>query len=118
MPFDPVPQTLTLADLSWRLRHPETWPAGFAWDYGRCASCAIGLAWRLTMPTNKRKPKYWEGWLVEQFPDCCNKKSRFLDAVVCSIFFLLHHGHDCRPSKITPVMVADAIDAWLDTKGE
>lgn len=118
MPFDPVPQTLTLADLSQRLRHPETWPEGFVWDYGDCASCAIGLAWRLTMPADKRKPADWEIWLAEQFPDCGDENGEFLNDAAWHIFFLLHYGHDCRPSKITPVMVADAIDAWLDTKGE
>jgi len=33
--------------LVYALRHPETWPANFVWDYGDCAQCAIGLSLRL-----------------------------------------------------------------------
>lgn len=49
MPFDSLPQveTLTLESLAWRLRHPETWPEGFEWDYAKCSRCAMGLAYRL-----------------------------------------------------------------------
>lgn len=40
----PVP---TLATLSYALRHPELWPAGFKWNYDLCQSCAIGLVFRM-----------------------------------------------------------------------
>jgi hypothetical protein len=37
----------SLIGLSYALRHPETWPEGFAWNYNDCKSCAIGLACQL-----------------------------------------------------------------------
>ena len=37
----------SLAALSHALRHPETWPEGFEWDYRRVDRCALGLADRL-----------------------------------------------------------------------
>lgn len=37
----------SLHALSYALRHPDTWPEGFVWDYKQCEQCAIGLAHRL-----------------------------------------------------------------------
>ena len=37
----------SLHGLSYALRHPDTWPNGFVWNYKRCQSCAIGLAHQL-----------------------------------------------------------------------
>jgi hypothetical protein len=37
----------SLENLSYALRHPETWPKDFVWDYGECNDCAMGLAHRL-----------------------------------------------------------------------
>lgn len=37
-------QKPSLVALAYALRHPETWPEGFVWDYGSCADCAMGLA--------------------------------------------------------------------------
>lgn len=34
----------SLENLSYCLRHPETWPPGFHWDFSQCATCAMGLA--------------------------------------------------------------------------
>lgn len=33
-----------LANLAYVLRHPDTWPKGFIWNFGRCDQCAMGLA--------------------------------------------------------------------------
>lgn len=34
----------SLIGLSYMLRHPDTWPEGFIWNYGHCEQCAMGLA--------------------------------------------------------------------------
>ena len=34
----------TLDAMIHHLRHPETWPAGFEWDYSYATACAVGLA--------------------------------------------------------------------------
>lgn len=36
-----------LRDLIYVLRHKETWPPGFEWDYRACTTCAMGLAHRI-----------------------------------------------------------------------
>lgn len=44
---------LSLHALSYALRHPDTWPEGFVWNYHRCESCAMGLAhqlWKSKVP--------------------------------------------------------------------
>jgi len=37
----------TLRDLSFALRHPDTWPKDFDWNYADCNRCAMGLAHRM-----------------------------------------------------------------------
>lgn len=34
----------SLHGLSYALRHPDTWPEDFVWNYKNCSGCAIGLA--------------------------------------------------------------------------
>lgn len=46
----------SLASLSYMLRHPDTWPEGFIWNYGYCEHCAMGLAhalWRTPTATKE-----------------------------------------------------------------
>lgn len=37
----------SLHALSYALRHPDTWPEGFMWNYNQCHQCAMGLAHQL-----------------------------------------------------------------------
>lgn len=37
----------SLENLSYALRHPETWPDDFTWNFAFCGSCAMGLASKL-----------------------------------------------------------------------
>lgn len=36
--------TPSIDALIYALRHPETWPEGFEWDYSDCDHCALGVA--------------------------------------------------------------------------
>ena len=36
--------TPSVDGLIYSLRHPETWPNGFSWDFEYCSSCAMGLS--------------------------------------------------------------------------
>ena len=52
MPFDGTPtapdlSVPSLENLAYALRHRETWPLGFRWNYCSAYGCAIGLAERL-----------------------------------------------------------------------
>jgi hypothetical protein len=119
MPFDAAsfaPDTISpdlarpsLEALSYALRHPETWPKGFRWDYGSCSSCAMGLT-----------KKLWENPAREErcdLPDLRAEKYGKLfgmpQAASDKIFLYLTEGHGCGTGYITPHHVADAIDAYL-----
>lgn len=51
MPFDGVPKPdlsmPSLENLAYVLRHRETWPPDFEWDYRKLSCCAVGLSIRL-----------------------------------------------------------------------
>jgi hypothetical protein len=81
----------SLENLAFMLRHPETWPEGFEWDYGCYAGCAVGLAHRL--------------WGVDR------------PAIPVSIIWYVGVGHlesplerDRARAKTTAAEVADAIE--------
>lgn len=98
----------SLVALSYALRHPDTWPDGFQWDYGDCRTCAIGLAAR-----------FW--------PVCAANHGAIRTLFVVSgiamregaanhIFRSLQTQHGTDRSKITPDHVADAIDDYLNAE--
>lgn len=100
----------SLANLAYVLRHPETWPRGFVWNYSNCRSCAMGLAHRLwsrhvpsvgthsgasvmarsfAMPFSIANRIFLKGWRARWFP------------------------MNVIPFGVTPECVADQIDAYL-----
>ena len=123
----------SLVALSYCLRHPETWPEGFVWDYSECRKCAMGLAhqlWSQAIPaavveSNDLRTNI--SLLAKRF--CMS----FTEA--CDVFYDAHlKRHKCKTtvkrilfwktstvvsyenaklSNITPDMVADDIDAIL-----
>lgn len=47
----------SLHALSYILRHPDTWPKGFVWNFDDCETCAMGLAhrlWKIIPPTKNK----------------------------------------------------------------
>jgi|SRR5579859_159465 len=117
MPFDNTPQNgLTMADLAWRLRHPETWPKGFRWNYGKCATCAMGLAWKLS---GGRSGALWDDMPYQTFGRVIKVLSdaEAEDVVALQeIFLLMSYHKDVSYRDITPEIVSDAIDAHLASK--
>ena len=103
MAFDaPLPATPSLAALAYALRHPETWPPNFEWNYSYCHSCAIGLTaelWNLS----QQDLDAFEG------PLSIAGVMKMPRAQAAAIFWFL--DHDTR--RITPNHVADAIDQYL-----
>ena len=113
MPFDMMPQgKLTLADLAWRLRHPETWPKGFQWDYMECNQCAMGLAWSLS-----------HGGRQSQFDLLTSGQGNITHAVKAELadakamssrqFSAVFWELDAGGWVVRPDHVADAIDRYL-----
>ena len=119
----------SLENLSYALRHPETWPQGFAWDYRHCDSCAMGLAHQLWGLFPKTE-------CVSYDPDHLALKSEVARELampyedVKDIFFgsgdsypsiTIVKGHlwwkktrqRTNNASVTPEMVADEIDAYI-----
>ena len=120
MPFDSLPldeaaaafarfhDEPTLRGLSYALRHRETWPIGFAWQYEDCTSCAMGLAVDLIQPVPRPRYVYDHGMFVRaQF---CLGWTAYE-----AIFESLNETHAIHRRQVTPEHVADAIDRYLAT---
>lgn len=90
--------------LSYMLRHQETWPAGFEWNYRNCHSCAMGLAYKT--------------WKSIQCPDSFEmSRALGMDVEVARGIFCAgpHYAFSFAPFdfvNITPEMVADKIDEY------
>lgn len=110
----------SLGNLSYALRHPETWPENFVWDYARCDQCAMGLAHHLwgSIPKGDNKLTIGSSRMARAFAISYEAASR--------VFFGKWEGAPARISghfwwkkslvdhaKITPDMVADQIDKYL-----
>lgn len=117
----------SLEGLAYSLRHPETWPEGFVWDFNECSSCAMGLAHAL-----------WNG---PEVPDefgrtetnrtYCSQTARMLGMPLTDVEDIFLDNEWTRQPKtflgfipagktdpvpfedVTPEMVADAIDAYI-----
>ena len=105
-------KVMTLRELADTLRNPTLWPDDFVWDYGICRRCAMGLAVRLAYPdkypqikTNYAIIDRARAMFTQELPDYPDFYEIFYDL-----------GGALR-SLVTPDEVADAIDAYLDSRG-
>lgn len=113
----------SLHALSYALRHPDTWPADFVWNFEYCDQCAMGLAHQLwkSIPESDNDVKTGTSRMARAFA------MPYTDAK--NIFF---GNRDWTPQKewtegwifkktfkshnlgaVTPDMVADQIDKYL-----
>ena len=98
----------SLAALAYALRHQETWPEGFVWNFYNCRTCAMGMAadlWAgVTRPIRAVAPM--ERWTGAAFNlSSYEVEMLFGSTLPVSLGIALH--------KITPEHVADAIDNYL-----
>lgn len=96
----------TLKGLAFLLRHKELWPLGFEWDFGNCDRCAMGLTVQLwSLATPKHDVCFsWSELMMETFDMYDNWSTH-------KIFV---HGSENPGADITPEMVADRIDNYLE----
>lgn len=115
MPFDgklkakPDLTKPSLEGLSYLLR--QEMPVGFTWDFAKIsenthlgcgtAGCAVGLASRV-----------WGGRNWYSQSDCWFPSTVYAGLLYSSEIYGPDHTHD----DVTPHMVADAIDYWLEHK--
>jgi hypothetical protein len=71
----------SLEALAYALRHPETWPKGFAFDFESCPCCAMGLARALWYP-REEIGKSAESWI------CATANKLGIPAEVAAAIFL------------------------------
>jgi hypothetical protein len=98
----------SLHALSYALRHPDTWPEGFVWNYAQCAQCAMRLAHRLWRQIPRPENDTGTSVMARSFAMPYEEANK--------IFFLAHHvwGPFYRQmAAVTPEIVADKIDAYI-----
>jgi hypothetical protein len=106
--FDGLPKIIPLdrpsaKGMVYILRHPETWPPNFRWDYSYCSHCAIGLG-----------HAFWGTYDRERLAAAIGLN----EATSMNIFVDLNRVlgfEDQGKMAITPEHVADAIErvfAW------
>ena len=89
----------TLRDLSFALRHPDTWPKGFEWNYSDCHKCAMGLAFTM-WPQQIKEPTTQA--MVDGFG---------IPVTSASEIFTGAGRHATGSIKgVTPAIIADLID--------
>ena len=88
----------TLRDLSFALRHPDTWPKDFDWNYSDCHKCAMGLSYRL-WPQQIKEPTTQA--MVDGFG---------MNVTVASEIFTAAGRHASSIKDVTPAIIADMID--------
>lgn len=100
--WDAPAEVTTLEGLAWRLRHPETWPKGFVWNFEYCHTCAMGLLWMELAGAP----------VVGNF--CAQTKTQeFYGLDENAAFDIFQRAPDDNCARITPEMVALRIDAYL-----
>lgn len=97
-----------LVALSYALRHPDTWPQDFVWNYNECDQCAMALAcelWPNLEQPNESDFLKTKTWISRVFAMSYRTAE--------NIFLKLHMKLSGNALDVTPDDVADAIDAYL-----
>lgn len=103
--FEPAKPPSTLADFSQRLRHPETWPEGFVFNYVYEDSCARGLAHELGMIDEPTTEGIMKAFGISR------KDARLIFNTGWASAYL-------GKIEVSAAMVADRIDAVLARQAE
>lgn len=110
----------SLHALSYALRHPDTWPKGFVWKYKNCDQCAMGLAhllWDTIAISNdaERAVSYAASGFAmpyEEARDIFLGEGDWMPLLVEGHLWWKTTEYDFK--RVTPEMVADQIDAYLE----
>jgi len=105
--------TPSLAGLSYVLRHKVLWPKDFKWNFMHCNACAMGLARRLWDTLDRRKDK-WGDLRSEDIANAFNMPSRMVDYIFWGEGRWASTESGSTKLNITPEMVADQIDKYLE----
>lgn len=114
----------SLATLSYALRHPDTWPDNFEWNYQYCDNCAMGLAHALwkAIPQGSNDMNTGSSRMAKAFamPFAAAKNVFFgnfdwmpTKTKVKGILWWKKTTRKANHEAVTPEMVADQIDKYL-----
>lgn len=115
----------SLIALSYSLRHPDTWPENFVWDYSSCDHCAVGLTLQLWYQHSDPCQGYDHDDNIKVFKTWIAKKMSIPYEVSERIFFNIQNDTVVYGTwrkkayiqktfdTVTPDQVADAIDKYL-----
>lgn len=99
----------SLKGLAYILRHKEYWPKDFEWEFSNCGKCAMGLAVQIWS-----KASWPNTSSVAQILNCeATPKLRKIFLAGEGVYGA-KDSSDAEWDKITPAMVADAIDKYLE----
>lgn len=110
--------------LSYALRHPDTWPQGFVWDFDDCMQCGMGLAHLLwansqigdTAIGDDTEYKEWISIMARQFSMPYGKAHEiFFGGAYREPRYFGLSSTEIPRDRVTPEMVADQIDKYLAT---
>lgn len=107
---DTVKWKITFSDLSRRLRERD-FPPHFFWNFVYCRGCAMGLVHRIVAG---HSIGFTDRFQIEQ-----DVRGMIIGAdqmppmVWCRIFWSAS-TYDVRADDVTPEMIADKLDAWLE----
>lgn len=107
----------SLETLAYALRHPETWPDGFVWNYSGCTTCAMGLAAELWFKGREQVsvPAYIS-WAAHTFAMQYEAATRiFLKTRPPRTW---RHPFAQEISAVTPEHVATAIERYLEQESK
>lgn len=115
----------SLHALSYALRHPDTWPEGFVWNYGSCERCAMGLARALWRQIPKANNDSGASIMARQFAMPYGAASSIFmgtdlkwlptDNFTEGHLWWKRYMRRANYGRVTPEMVAAQIDRYLAT---
>lgn len=113
----------SLHALSYALRHPDTWPKSFHWNYNKCDHCAMGLAHALWDSIPEANRSDGASIMAREFAmPFGHARSIFMGGSwtptkteVEGCLWWKETTHVMNLHAVTPEMVADQIDAYLKT---
>lgn len=99
--------------LIYALRHPETWPAGFVWDYRACDSCALGLARELWHSIFDADVPFVARAIFMPVPDA----QLIFEELAGDPDLMTMQEFYHKLGAISPEHVASALERWLEERG-
>lgn len=101
----------SLENLAYVLRHSEMWPKAFEWHFGRFSCCAVGLAQEFWPDQQYLADEMFREMTTDTF------QRIFVNPTTkppVRMLWWIKRGR--RHDEVTPTMVADQIERYLESR--